>query len=80
MTVRDRVYSAFKESFDLDDETTNTSTLVYQAYPAWTSIGHMILVAALESEFDTMLETDDILEMSNIEKTVSIMSKYANES
>jgi acyl carrier protein len=53
--------------------------LVYQAYPAWTSIGHMILVAALESEFDTMLETDDILEMSNFEKTVSIMSKYAND-
>jgi acyl carrier protein len=39
----------------------------------------MILVAALESEFDTMLETDDILAMSNFEKTVSIMSKYANE-
>jgi acyl carrier protein len=78
MTVRDRVYSAFKESFDLDDET-NTSKLVYQAYPAWTSIGHMILVAALESEFDTMLETDDILEMSNFDKTVSIMSKYAND-
>ena len=77
MTVRDRVYNAFKESFDLDDDT-DTSILVYQAYPAWTSIGHMILVAALESEFDTMLETDDILEMSNFEKTVSIMSKYAN--
>jgi acyl carrier protein len=78
MTVRDRVFSAFKESFDLDDDT-NTSKLIYQDYPAWTSIGHMILVAALESEFDTMLETDDILEMSNFEKTVSIMSKYANE-
>jgi hypothetical protein len=26
-----------------------------------------------------MLETDDILEMSSFEKTVSIMSKYANE-
>ena len=78
MTVRDRVYSAFKESFDLDDDT-NTSTLVYQTYLAWTSIGHMILVAALKLEFDTMLETDDILEMSNFEKTVSIMSKYAND-
>jgi acyl carrier protein len=76
MTVRDRVYSAFKESFDLDDGA-DTSLLVYQAYPAWTSIGHMILVAALESEFDTMLETDDILEISNFDKTVSIMSKYA---
>src|ERR1700722_6423678 len=78
MTVRDRVFSAFKESLDLDDET-DTSKLIYQEYPAWTSIGHMILVAALESEFDTMLETEDILEMSNFEKTVSIMGKYANE-
>jgi acyl carrier protein len=76
MTVRDRVFGAFKESFDLEDDT-DTSKLVYQEYPAWTSIGHMILVAALESEFDTMLETDDILEMSNFEKAVSIMSKYA---
>jgi acyl carrier protein len=76
MTVRDRVFGAFKESFDLDDDA-DTSKLVYQDYPAWTSIGHMILVAALESEFDTMLETDDILEMSNFDKAVSIMSKYA---
>jgi len=77
MTVRDRVYSAFKESFDLDDDT-DTSLLVYQAYPAWTSIGHMILIAALESEFDTMLETDDIVEMSNFDKTDSIMNKYVS--
>ena len=78
MTVRERVFSAFKEGFDLDDDV-NTSKLVYQDYQAWTSIAHMILVAALESEFDTMLETDDILEMSNFEKAVSIMGKYANE-
>jgi len=78
MTVRNRVFNAFKESFDLDEET-DTSKLVYQDFPAWTSVGHMILVAALESDFDTMLETDDILAMSNFEKAVSIMSKYANE-
>jgi acyl carrier protein len=74
--VRDRVFSAFKESFDLDEDA-NTAKLVYQDHPAWTSVGHMILVAALESEFDTMLETDDILDMSNFEKAVTIMSKYA---
>jgi acyl carrier protein len=79
MTVRDRVYSAFKESFDLEDSDADIAKLVYQGHPAWTSVGHMILVAALESEFDTMLETDDILEMSNFEKAVSIMGKYADE-
>ena len=76
MTVHDRVFSAFKESFDLEDDV-DTTKLVYQSYPAWTSVGHMILVAALESEFDTMLETDDILEMSNFDKAVKIMGKYA---
>lgn len=76
--VRDRVFSAFKESFDLEDDA-NTAKLVYQDYPEWTSVGHMILVAALESEFDTMLETDDILEMSTFEKAVTTMSKYAND-
>ena len=49
MTVRDRVFSAFKESFDLEDET-NTSKLVYQDFPAWTSVGHMILVAGVRDE------------------------------
>jgi acyl carrier protein len=77
MTVHDRVFSAFKESFDFDDDV-DTKKLVYQEYPAWTSVGHMILVAALESEFDTMLETDDILEMSNFDKAVTIMGKYAD--
>ena len=32
MTVRDRVFRAFKESFDLDDDA-DTSKLVYQEYP-----------------------------------------------
>ena len=76
--VRDRVFSAFKESFDLDDDA-NTAELVYQSYPAWTSVGHMILVAALESEFDTMIDADDILAMNNFEKAITIMSKYAND-
>jgi len=31
MTVRDRVFAAFKESFDLEDDT-DTSKLVYQEY------------------------------------------------
>jgi multidrug transporter EmrE-like cation transporter len=48
--------------------TTDTSLLVSQAYAAWTSIGHMILVAASESGFDTILETDDVLEMSTFER------------
>ena len=77
MTVQSRVFKAFQESLNIE-EGADTSKLVYQQYPEWTSVGHMMLVAALESEFDTMLETDDILAMSSFERAVEIMTKYAS--
>ena len=38
----------------------------------------MTLIAALETEFDTMLETDDILAMSDFNKAVEIMTRYSH--
>lgn len=76
MSINDRVFKAFQESLSIEDGA-DTSKLIYQEYPEWTSVGHMLLVAALEAEFDTMLETDDILAMSNFDRSVEIMTKYA---
>lgn len=77
MDVTDRVAAAFKEALDIEDGT-DLHSLRYQEYPAWNSIGHMTLVAALESEFDAMLETDDILAMSSFDKAVEIMGRHAS--
>jgi acyl carrier protein len=74
--VRERVFSAFKEALDLDGQV-DTSSLVYRDFPKWTSMAHMTLISILEQDFDAMLETDDVLNMSNFEKAVEIMSKYA---
>ncbi len=35
----------------------------------------MRLIAAIESEFDVMLETDDILDMSDFQKALEILAK-----
>ena len=59
MTVRDRVLNAFKESFDLDDET-NTSKLVYQELSSLDVDRPHDPGRGAEIEFHTMLETDDI--------------------
>ncbi len=77
MTVEDRVFNAFKSALDVDDSV-DKAALVYHEFPAWSSVGHMTLVAALEDEFDVMLETDDILAMSSYAKAVEIMSRYAD--
>ncbi len=77
MNVSDKVFKAFQESLNIE-QGTDVSTLKYQEYPEWTSVGHMLLVAALEAEFDTMLDTDDILAMSSYDRAVEIMTKYAS--
>ncbi len=48
--------------------------------PAWDSIGHMSLVAALEEAFDIMMDTDDIIDFSSYKKGMEILSeKYGVE-
>lgn len=47
--------------------------LAYQEHPSWDSVAHMRLVAALETSFDVMLETDQILEMSSFTKAIEIL-------
>jgi acyl carrier protein len=51
-------------------------TLAYQSIPQWDSVAHMALVAQLESAFDVMLDTDQILGMSSVGKAVEILSSH----
>lgn len=48
----------------------------YNNFPKWDSLAHMALVAAIESDFDCIMETDDILDMSSFAKAVEIVKKY----
>ena len=50
--------------------------LTYRSIPEWDSIGHMALVAALESEFDIMLDTNDILDLSSLKVAKEILSRH----
>jgi acyl carrier protein len=52
------------------------SHLSYQDVEAWDSVGHMIIVAALEEKFDIEMDIDDIIDMSSFEVGKEILSKY----
>lgn len=73
MTNTEKYLNAFKESFEVDEAT--AKTLKYQDIPAWDSVGHMTLIAALEDAFDIMMDTDDIIDFSSFEKGKEILSK-----
>ena len=73
-----KLKSAFAEALGID-ESTVVDVLAYQSIPQWDSVAHMSLIAALEDDFDVMLETDDVIDMSSVAKAKEILSKHEIE-
>ncbi len=67
--------ACFTEALGVESDLV-TDKLAYQSIPEWDSIGHMALVAEIEDTFDIMLDTDDILNMSNVAITKSILKQH----
>ena len=44
----------------------------------WDSVGHMTLIAALEDEFDIMLETEDMMSLTSYNEGKEILTKNYN--
>ena len=74
MNHRGKYDTAFIETFML--EAKDLAGLKYQDAPAWDSVGHMQLMAALEESFGIELDIDDIIEFSSYEVGKAIFSKY----
>ena len=77
MNNLEKYNKAFTDSFEIADD--KLAGLKYQDIPAWDSVGHMSLVAALEEAFDIMMDTDDIIDLSSYEKGKEILKKYSVE-
>jgi len=75
MTNLQKYDNTFVEIFNVTEHDLN-STMVYQSIQAWDSVGHMSLIAVIESVFDIMFEMDDILDFSSYEKGKEILKKY----
>ncbi len=73
MTNLEKYDQAFIESFEITKD--DLEGLKYQDIPAWDSIGHMTLIAALEDAFDIAMETDDIIDLSSYEVGKEILAK-----
>ena len=74
MTNEEKYTQAFMQTFEIDEST--AKNLKFQDIPAWDSVGHMGLVAALEETFDIMLEPDDIVDLSSFAKGKELLGKY----
>lgn len=77
MTNLEKYNNVFVENLQISED--QLVGLTYQSVELWDSVGHMSLVAALEDEFDIMIDTDDIIDLSSYEKGKEILAKYGVE-
>ena len=75
MTNKAKMQAAFHEALALPPEV-DVGELTYRGIPQWDSVAHMQLVAALETTFDLMLDTADVLAMSSFTKAREILEKH----
>lgn len=66
---------AFADGLRIPAESVD-ETLQYASTTGWDSIAHMALIACLDSTFDIMLDTDDVLDLSSYSKAREILRKY----
>lgn len=74
MTNIEKYNKAFMESFNISDNELENAE--YQNTEGWDSVGHMVLISALEDAFEIMMETDDLIDFSSYIKGKEILLKY----
>lgn len=75
MNNEEKLRQVFAEALGIDASQVKDA-LTYNTIPEWDSIGHMALIAEIDDTFDTMLDTDDVLDLSSFAKAKEILAKY----
>ncbi|WP_020594236.1 acyl carrier protein [Kiloniella laminariae] len=75
ITTLERLKQVFTKTLEISGSNT-LHILEYNKTPKWDSIGHMQLVAAIETEFDILMETEQIIDMSCFEKACLILGEH----
>ncbi len=71
----DPLHEVFAQGLNLPLESIHDK-LTYRRVAQWDSISHMALIAALETRYQIMLETADVLDLSSVAKAREILRKY----
>lgn len=70
-----KLITTFADALNIDPSQIKDD-LSYNTIPEWDSVAHMALVAEIDDQFDIMLDTDDVLDMSSFAKAKEILTKY----
>jgi acyl carrier protein len=72
MGPSDRLAGVFRTALELGDGV-DVEGLTYRGVPAWDSLGHMALVAAIEDEFGVELDSDQVIDMASFATALTML-------
>jgi acyl carrier protein len=75
MTSIEKLQEAFSTALALPNGL-DYEALAYGQVEGWDSVAHLNLVAEIESKFDIMLATEDVIDLSSFPKAKEILGKY----
>jgi len=75
MTNTEKLMAAFRAGLGLPGNL-EVVELTYRGIPEWDSVAHMQLVMEIESAFDLMLSTEDVIALSSFAAATTIVSRH----
>lgn len=75
METLSKYEQAFRTAFFLE-EGEDVSGLAYQEHPSWDSVGHMALMAELETAFGIAIDMDDVIDFESYSVGKELLAKY----
>lgn len=73
-----KLREAFRTALLIDADQVSEA-LEYNSIKEWDSVGHMALIAEIETEFDVMLGTDEVVGMSSFRVAKEILARHGVE-
>jgi len=74
ISAEDKLKNAFATALGLSPES-DFETMAYGQTSGWDSVAHMTLISEIETAFDIMLATDDVIDMSSFLKAKEIVAR-----
>ena len=71
----DKLKQAFIENVGVTSDI-DWHKLAYGSTPGWDSVAHMALISGIENNFDIMLSTDEVINMSDFSKAEEIVASH----
>ena len=76
--MEEKIRNAFVSAFAIDPSTFSLD-FTPDEVRGWDSLGHLRLVAALQEQFQTEFEVDEVMQMEDVRKIIEVISKKLNQ-